>query len=62
VKPRLLITVPLEGHGTIVLLAETFEDEMRLRAWLRRSKAFAALPALVERLLKDLDRIDEDAA
>jgi hypothetical protein len=48
--------------GLIVLLAESHEDELRLRSWLRRSAAFAALPALIEGLLDDLDRIDRDAA
>jgi hypothetical protein len=55
--PRLVIELELERHhGRIFLVADTLEDELRLRLWLRRSAAFAALPALVERLLDDLDR------
>jgi hypothetical protein len=52
-----VIELELERHhGRIFLVADTLEDELRLRLWLRRSAAFAALPALVERLLDDLDR------
>jgi hypothetical protein len=62
VCPRLVIVVPLEGQGRIVLDAETFEDELALRSWLRRSAAFERLPAILERLLDDLDRRDEGRA
>ena len=41
---------------------ESYEDELRLRSWLRRSEAFAALPVLVQNLLDDLDRLDEENA
>jgi hypothetical protein len=62
--PTLLIEFELErGHGRVWLLAaETFEDEMRLRQWLRRSSALATLGEDVQRLLDELDRINEGAA
>jgi hypothetical protein len=60
--PRLVIVIPLEGHGRILLDAETFEDELRLRGWLRRAPVFERLPAILERLLDDLDLMDEERA
>jgi hypothetical protein len=61
--PRLLIEYELERRsGLVMLIAETHEDELRLRSWLRRSEAFAALPALLANLLDDLDQLDEEAA
>jgi hypothetical protein len=54
--PRLAIVIPLEGQGRIMLDADTFEDELRLRAWLRRSTVFEQLPAVLTQLLDDLDR------
>jgi hypothetical protein len=61
-RPRLVIVIPLEEHGRIVLDCETHEDELRLRAWLRRSPVFERLPAVLARLLDDLDEIDEERA
>jgi hypothetical protein len=61
--PSIVIQYELErDHGLVVLLADTLEDERRLRSWLRRSAVFAALPALIEQLLDDLDQRDEAAA
>jgi hypothetical protein len=61
--PVLAIQYELEhDHGFVVLLADSYEDELRLRSWLRRSTVFAALPALIEQLLDDLDQRDEAAA
>ena len=60
-EPRLVIVTPLEGHGRIVLDCDTYEDELRLRAWLRRSRSFELLPEILVRLLDDLDRIDAAA-
>jgi hypothetical protein len=54
-RPRLVITVPLEGPAQILLDADTLEDETRLRVWLRRSSALATLPGVLHRLLDDLD-------
>ena len=59
--PRLLIEFELERtQGRVWLLAETYEDDFRLRLWLRRSGVFAVLAELVEWLLDDLDQ-HEDA-
>jgi hypothetical protein len=61
--PKLVVEFELERrHGRVILVAETYEDELRLRSWLRRSAVFAALPAIAQWLLDDLDRIDESAA
>jgi hypothetical protein len=61
--PALVVTLPLEGIGRIVFVAASYEDELRLRRWLRTSDEFAALPSILERLLDDMDEHDdEDAA
>jgi len=61
-RPRLVVVLPLEEAGRIFLEAETLEDEVRLRVWLRRSTAFERLPEILQRLLDDLDQIDEEPA
>jgi hypothetical protein len=60
--PELVVRVPLEGDARIILDARTAEDELRLRAWLRYSSAFEALPAILARLLDDLDDGDRREA
>lgn len=60
--PALHVVIPLEQPGKILFDAETFEDELRLRSWLRRSSAFEALPGILTRLLDDLDEHDTKAA
>jgi hypothetical protein len=44
------------------VLAETHEDEQRLRLWLRHSEQFRLLPKILERLLDDLDEQDRQTA
>jgi hypothetical protein len=61
-RPQLVIIVPLEEPGTILLDAATLEDEFRLRLWLRRSSVLKALPGILARLLDDLDDHDRMAA
>lgn len=60
--PRLVFVLELEEPGRVILDADSYEDELRLRRWLRRSTAFRNLPALLERLLDDLDELDRMAA
>jgi hypothetical protein len=60
--PRLVVVLKLEQPGHIVLDADTYEDELRLRQWLRRSTVLRNLPALLARLLDDLDDGDRIAA
>lgn len=60
--PRLVVSIEFEGHGRIILDCDTHEDELALRAWLRGSTVFERLPAILERLLDDLDRVDEGRA
>jgi hypothetical protein len=54
----LSIDFTLEEPCLIGFLAESREDEMRLRTWLRRSEQFRRLPELLERLVDDLDEAD----
>jgi hypothetical protein len=61
--PRLVIELELERHQCVVMvLADSHEDELRLRSWLRRTPAFEDLPAFIAGLLDELDRIDEERA
>jgi hypothetical protein len=55
----LVIRLELEQTGCVVLDADTAEDELRLRTWLRGSAVWAHLPELVGKLLDDLDQLDE---
>jgi hypothetical protein len=58
--PTLRIELELEQtYGRVFLMADSHEDELRLRSWLRRSKAMADLPDMARRLLDDLDELDE---
>jgi hypothetical protein len=54
--PALLVHVALERRGVIRLHADSFEDEQRLRAWLRSSRAIWDLHTDLERLLDPLER------
>jgi hypothetical protein len=53
--PALLIRVELEYRPKLVINADSWEDERRLRSWLREAGAIGALPGLIEDLLDDLD-------
>jgi len=61
-RPALAIRIPYEGVVQITLEADSHEDELRLRRWLRRSRSLAALPQVLERLLADLDEFDRRKA
>jgi hypothetical protein len=62
-RPRLVLVLELEAdQGFALLDVSSHEDELRLRRWLARSPAYAALPALVARLLDGLDALDEERA
>ena len=61
-RPRLVIVIPLEETGRIFLDAGSYEDELRLRTWLRRSRAFAVLPDVLAGILDDMDNADREAA
>jgi hypothetical protein len=61
-RPRLIIVIPLEEVGRIVLDAGSYEGELRLRMWLRRSRVFALLPDVFARILDDLDNVGREAA
>jgi hypothetical protein len=58
--PALVIRLPLEGGPALQLDVATYEDEQRLRIWLRRAEAVPYLAVSVDELLHDLD--EEDAA
>jgi hypothetical protein len=61
-QPCLHVVFALEEPGRLLLVADTHEDERRLRSWLRRSQVLAMLPALLDRLLDERDERDEKAA
>jgi hypothetical protein len=61
-RPELIVRVPLEGEGRIILAADTLEDGLRLRSWLRRCGRLDDLAAVLIRLLDDLDEHEEAAA
>ena len=52
----------LEEDPVLFVVAANLEDELRLRAWLRRSAALAELSELARRLLDALDEVDEASA
>jgi hypothetical protein len=58
--PRVSIDLVLEMPVQIAFVCETYEDEVRLRAWLRRTPELGDLIANVLRILDDLD--EQDAA
>jgi hypothetical protein len=58
----LVIRVPLEGEASIVLEARTREDELRLRAWLRRTRRIEHLQHALEGLLDELDEYERGKA
>jgi hypothetical protein len=50
--PVLVIELALEGSAQMSLVAATYEDELRLRAWLERSPALEQLSKRVRALLE----------
>jgi hypothetical protein len=44
----LVITVPYESRGQVVLIAESYEDEIRLKTWIGKS-------GVLHRLADELD-------
>jgi hypothetical protein len=57
-RPELRVRIPLESYGQLVLDCDSYEDELRLRVWLRRSDALERLALVLARLLDDLDERD----
>jgi hypothetical protein len=57
--PELIIRLPLEGSASVIIAADSHEDELRLRGWLRRCGQLGELAALLPRLLDYLDDTDE---
>jgi hypothetical protein len=53
--PALVVTIELEQPARARIAAATYEDELRLRSWLRRSEVVASVPGLVRRMLDDWD-------
>ena len=51
--PSVVVELPLEGEPRVHVVAETFEDEQRLRNWLRRLRTLDELPRAVARALDD---------
>jgi hypothetical protein len=60
-RPALVIRLPLESDRAVLAVdAATFEDELRLRHWLRHTRSFRALRLSLTGFLDELDR--EEAA
>lgn len=51
--PELRVVLRLEEDAQAYLVADSFEDERRLRVWLGRTDALARLVALLEELLEE---------
>lgn len=58
-RPELLVVVPLEGVPELFVYSETYEDEQRLRIWLRVTRAPEVLAWIVLRLIEELDGLDD---
>lgn len=56
--PTLHIEIALESQGRITLEARSREDELALRAWLRRTRRLEYLQHALVRLLDDMDAAD----
>jgi hypothetical protein len=54
-RPKLHIVLAPEDVPKMALDADTFEDEIHLREWLRRSSMLEELPEIAARLLDDVD-------
>lgn len=61
-RPALHVVIELEEDPLLFVAAANLEDELRLRAWLRRSSILPALPGLAHQLLDLLDSVDEGRA
>jgi hypothetical protein len=60
-RPELLVVVPLEGVPSLFVYSETYEDEARLRIWLRVSRTPEVLAWIVLQLLDELDETERAA-
>jgi hypothetical protein len=60
-RPQLVLLLPYEGDAKVFLIADTWEDECRLRQWLRAHELLD-LPEAVLELLDALDVLDEPEA
>lgn len=56
-RPELVVRVPLEGRIRVELRAETYADERRLRAWLRRQPQ--VIQSCGSHISDALDQLDE---
>jgi hypothetical protein len=54
-QPRLLIELRLEEDGRLFICADSHEDEIRLRQWLRRTTVLEALEQFISEVLDLLD-------
>jgi hypothetical protein len=61
-QPQVLIEVPIEGAARIQIQSDSFEDEVALRGWLRRSRILDNVAAALVELLDNLDAYDEEEA
>ena len=60
VTPRLILEIPIECCGELRIVADSHENELRLRRWLRR--ALDRRSSLSEEIVRWLDELDEREA
>jgi hypothetical protein len=61
-RPSLRVEIAIEGVPVLHFLADSEEDEQRLREWLRQACPLIDLAASFEGILDDLDAWDERKA
>ena len=54
--PHLLIRLDLEQPPVVQIVADTYEDEQRLRTWLEHASVTKQIPKAISRYLRNLDR------
>ncbi len=58
--PVLVVAIPLEDAPRVAIVAASYEDELRLRTWLRRARVVERAEIALGALLDELE--DREAA
>lgn len=62
-EPRLVVEIPFEARGRVQIVADSFEDELRMRRWLRQALGRrGSLTTAIATWLDELDETDQRAA
>lgn len=60
-RPRIIVEIPIEGKFRPRILADTHEDELRIRGWFRAAlQRRAPFSDELERWLDELDEHDRE--